>query len=392
MPLAIYVLGLTIFCMTTSEFMVAGMMNTLAEQFGVSVSAVGYLISAFSAGMVVGGPILTAVLLNTPRKKAFVTLTVVFLAGQLLGAIATSYEVMLVSRIVTGVASSAAFGVSISISASLVNENVRGRAVSIIFGGLMIATVLGTPAATWAANAYGWRFSFWAVAVLVLLSGITALRLIPALPRPEPTSLGHEMKAFRNRNLWAAYLTSFLIIGATFAAFSYFAPIFTDLTGFSAASIPLLLVVYGAATVVGNLITGRLADRYTMQLLTVGLILLSAALLVFAIGVNEPLVVIPAIIVIGLVGVPMNPPMVARVLRAGGSGLMINTVHTAIVTFGVVVGSSAGGLAISAGYGLIAPIWVGVVLALAGVLSLLPYLRGGSGHSMPVTHDKPQGS
>lgn len=376
MPLAIYVLSLAIFCMTTSEFMVAGMMNTLAGEFGVSVSQVGYLITAFSAGMVVGGPLLTAALLNMPRKKAFIMLTGVFLAGQLLGAIAGSYEVMMASRIIAGVASSAAFGVSISISASLVEENQRGRAVSIIFGGLMIATVLGTPAATWVADAYGWRFSFWAVAILVLLSGVTALRLIPVLSRPEPTSLRHEMKSFRNRKLWAAYLTSFLIIGATFAAFSYFAPIFTELTGFSTSAVPLLFVVYGAATVVGNLITGRLADRYTMLILTIGLVLLTIGLLTFAIGVHTAAVVIPAVIIIGLVGVPMNPPMVARVIRAGGSGLMVNTVHTAIVTFGVVVGSSVGGLAISAGYGLVAPIWVGVVLALVGVISLLPYMRG----------------
>ncbi|KOY15007.1 MFS transporter, partial [Paenibacillus xylanivorans] len=284
MPLAIYVLSLAIFCMTTSEFMVAGMMNTLAGEFAVSVSQVGYLITAFSAGMVVGGPLLTAALLNMPRKKAFIMLTGVFLAGQLLGAIAGSYEVMMASRIIAGVASSAAFGVSISISASLVEENQRGRAVSIIFGGLMIATVLGTPAATWVADAYGWRFSFWAVAILVLLSGVTALRLIPVLSRPEPTSLRHEMKSFRNRKLWAAYLTSFLIIGATFVAFSYFAPIFTELTGFSPSSVPLLFVVYGAATVVGNLITGRLADRYTMLILTIGLVLLTTGLLTFAIG------------------------------------------------------------------------------------------------------------
>ncbi|OAX48946.1 MFS transporter [Paenibacillus sp. AD87] len=376
MPLAIYVLSSAIFCMTTSEFMVAGMMNTLAGEFGISVSQVGYLITAFSAGMVVGGPLLTAALLNMPRKKAFIMLTGVFLAGQLLGAIAGSYEVMMASRIIAGVASSAAFGVSISISASLVEENQRGRAVSIIFGGLMIATVLGTPAATWVADAYGWRFSFWAVAILVLLSGVTALRLIPVLSRPEPTSLRHEMKSFRNRKLWAAYLTSFLIIGATFAAFSYFAPIFTELTGFSTSAVPLLFVVYGAATVVGNLITGRLADRYTMLILTIGLVLLTFGLLTFAIGVHTAAVVIPAVVIIGLVGVPMNPPMVARVIRSGGSGLMVNTVHTAIVTFGVVVGSSVGGLAISAGYGLVAPIWVGVVLALVGVISLLPYMRG----------------
>ncbi|MGX4586993.1 MFS transporter [Paenibacillus chitinolyticus] len=376
MPFAIYVISLTIFCMTTSEFMVAGMMNTLSEEYGVSVPAVGYLITAFSAGMVVGGPLLTAALLNVSRKKAFLALTAVFFAGQILGALAWSYDAMMVSRIITGVASSAAFGVSISITASLVEADRQGRAVAIVFGGLMLATVLGTPVATWAADAYGWRFSFWAVAVLVLLAGLTALMLVPPLSKPEATSLHREMKSFRNRGLWAAYLTSFLIIGATFAAFSYFSPVFTDLTGFSSEAVPLLLAVYGAATVAGNVITGRLADRYTMPLLASGLLLLLAALLVFALGAREPAAVIPAVIVIGLAGVPMNPPMVARVIRTAGSGLMVSTIHTALVTFGVAVGSSVGGLAISAGYGLTAPLWIGALLALTGLLSLLPYWNG----------------
>lgn len=376
MPFVIYVFSLTIFCMTTSEFMVAGMMNTLSAEFDVTVSAVGYLITAFSAGMVAGGPLLTAGLLNVPKKQAFLSLTAVFLAGQTLGALAWSYEVMMVSRIVTGVASSAIFGVSISVCATLVDEKSRGRAVSSLFTGMMLASVLGTPLATAAAQAYGWRFSFWSVSVLTLLSGVLALRLIPSLPSPFPTQLRKEMKAFQNRHLWAAYTTSFLIIGATFAAFSYFSPIFSNVAGFSTKVIPLLLAAYGVATVVGNFITGRLADRYTMQLLTAGLAVLAVTLLGFALGAHLPVITFIAVLFIGLAGLPMNPLMVARVMRVAEDNTMVNTVHTAIVTFGVVVGSSVGGLLISAGYGLLSPLWLGFGLAAMGLVSLFPYLKG----------------
>ncbi|WP_018751908.1 MFS transporter [Paenibacillus sanguinis] len=375
MPFIIYVLSLTIFCMTTSEFMVAGMMNTLSSEFDVTVSAVGYLITAFSAAMVIGGPLLTAGLLNVPKKQAFLSLTAVFLAGQTLGALAWNYEAMMVSRIVTGVASSAIFGISVSMCAMLVNEKSRGRAVSSLFTGMMLASVLGTPLATAAAQAYGWRFSFWAVSVLTLLSGVLALWLIPSSPKPMQAQLWKELAAFRNRHLWTAYSTSFLIIGATFAAFSYFSPIFTNVTGFSSEVVPLLLAAYGAATVLGNFITGRLADRYTMQLLTAGLVILAAALLSFAAGAHLPVVAISAILFIGLVGLPMNPPMVARVMRVAEGNTMVNTVHTAIVTFGVAVGSSVGGLLISAGYGLRSSLWLGFGLATVGLLSLLPYLK-----------------
>lgn len=375
MPLAIYILGLTMFSMTTSEFMVAGMMSSLAEEFGVSVSAIGYLISGYAAAMVVGGPLLTVGLLKFAKKPALLLLVTFYLLGQTLGAIAWSYEVMMVARIITGVASSAAFGIAISICSSLVGPESRGRAASVVLGGMMVANVLGVPASALIEQAFGWRVSFLAVVVLVLLSGITAQWIIPVSSKPEPLSLGGELAAFRNRKLWAAYATSSLIIGAAFAAFSYFSLILTEVTGFSPTIVPLLLALYGLATVVGNLITGRFADQYTMPILAGGLILLTTALLTFALGAHIKIITMSAVVVIGLVGLPMNPAMAARVMRAGGSGALVNTVHTAVITFGVVIGSSIGGLTISAGYGLVSPLWVGIILGMLGLMSLLPYVR-----------------
>ncbi|MET3291735.1 UNVERIFIED_CONTAM: DHA1 family inner membrane transport protein [Brevibacillus sp. OAP136] len=380
MPFAIYILGLAIFAMTTSEFMVAGMMNTLAADFGVSVSAIGYLISAYAAAMVVGGPLLTVGLLRVSSKRALLALVFLFLLGQTVGALAWNYESMMAARIITGIASSAAFGVSLSICAALVSPDSLGRAASIVLGGLMFATVIGLPATTVVAQSFGWRSSFWAVDLLVLAAGIAAQWIIPASPPATSINLRRELAAFRNRSLWAAYATSALIIGATFAAFSYFSPIFTDLTGFAAEAVPWLLALYGTATVVGNLITGRLADRFMMPILTVGLCLLTASLITLAFGATDPTITIITVIVIGLVGVPMNPAMVTRVMRAGGSSALVNTVHTAVITFGLAVGSSVGGMAISAGYGLTSPLWVGLLLAALGLLSLLPYLRPSSVH------------
>lgn len=143
MPLAIYVLGLMIFSMTTSEFMVAGIMPSLASDFGVSIAAIGYLISAYAAGMIVGGPLLTIGLLKLPRKTAFMSLAFIFLAGQTLGALAPNYELMMAARIITGIASSACFGVAIEIALTLVRPESSGRAASIVLGGLMVATAVG---------------------------------------------------------------------------------------------------------------------------------------------------------------------------------------------------------------------------------------------------------
>ncbi|GIO60842.1 MFS transporter [Paenibacillus cineris] len=377
MPLAIYVLGLMIFSMTTSEFMVAGIMPSLSDEFDVSVAAIGYLISAYAAGMIIGGPLLTVGLLKVPRKKAFLALSTVFLIGQTLGALAPNYELMMAARIITGVASSACFGVSIAIALTLVRPEASGRAASIVLGGLMVATAVGLPAAMLFDQYLGWRASFWAVVVLVLVSGTMGLLLIPKSPKEESQSISlrGELAAFNNRHLWAAFATSMLIIGATFAAFSYFSPILTDVAGFSASMVPLLLGVYGVATVIGNTITGRLADRYMMPIMTIGLVVLTGALIMFGLFAAHQVVAVIAVIVIGLVGVSMNPPMVTRVARASNGGSLVNTFHVSVVNFGIVVGSTIGGLTIDHGYGLASPLWVGAILAVLGLLSLIPYLK-----------------
>ncbi|OZB98277.1 MFS transporter [Paenibacillus sp. XY044] len=386
MPLAIYILGLMIFSMTTSEFMVAGIMPSLSEEFGVSVAAIGYLISAYAAGMIIGGPLLTVGLLKVPRKKAFLMLSAVFLIGQTLGAMAPNYELMMAARIITGVASSACFGVSIAIALTLVRPEASGRAASIVLGGLMVATAVGLPAAMLFDQYFGWRASFWAVVVLVLVSGTMGLLLIPKSPKEESESISlrGELAAFNNRHLWAAFATSMLIIGATFAAFSYFSPILTDVAGFSLSMVPLLLGVYGVATVIGNTITGRLADRYMMPILTIGLAVLAGALLMFGIFASHQIVAVIAIIVIGLVGVSLNPAMVTRVSRASNSGSLVSTFHVSIVNFGIVVGSTIGGLTIDHGYGLESPLWVGAMLAVLGLLSLIPYWRKSPAPADPV--------
>ncbi|KKI92794.1 MFS transporter [Bacillus sp. SA1-12] len=394
MPFAIYVLGLMIFSQTTSEFMVAGMMPSLSTEFEVSVAAIGYLVSAYAAGMIIGGPMLTVGLLKMPRKQAFLALALVFLVGQTLGAVAPNYEVMLIARVITGISSSACFGVSLAICFSLVGPQSRGRAASIVLGGLMVATAIGLPAAMMFDQYFGWRASFWAVVVLVLLSGLLGQLFIPSSPKPESVRIRSELGAFRNSNLWAAYATSMLIIGATFAAFSYFSPILTNLTGFTTKTVPLLLAIYGVATVIGNIITGRLADHYMMPILTIGLVSLAVALVTFGLFAESSTIAMIAVIVVGLVGVPMNPAMATRITRVAGTGSLVTTVHGSVISLGIVIGSAIGGLTIDAGYGLVSPLWVGAVLAILGLLSLLPILRGKSKaqHTSTIRADEQHGS
>ncbi|MFD4910225.1 MFS transporter [Kitasatospora purpeofusca] len=372
MPRAVYVLALGVFAMVTSEFAVAGLMPQLAEGLDATVPQIGYLITAFSVAMSFGGPLLAVALLRTRQKAALMLLFAIFLVGNVLAATASGYPVMLAARVVSGVAAQAFFGISISLCAQLTRPEIRGRAIAVLMNGLMLGTLLGLPLATVIGEHLGWRAAFWAVAVLTAAVALCTLAGVPDADHAEGTgSLRDELGALRDRRLWLAFVTSTLIIGATFTLFSYVNPILTELTGFPAGSVPLLLVAYGAATVVGNTVVGRLADRYALPVLATGLALNAVFLAGLALLAQFRVPAVGLLLGVGLVGVTMNPAMVSRVQRIGGSRPLVNTVHNSFITLGVILSSLLGGLAIDA-WGLRAVLWLGVAMAAAGLLSLFP--------------------
>ncbi len=378
MPLLVYILGLTIFSLTTSEFMVAGMMPSLALALGEPVTRIGYLISLYAIGMVVGGPLITVGMLKLriTKKDGLLGLLSLYVIAQSIAASATSYDVMAIARLATGVAASACFGVSLAICADLVGVHARGRAAAVVIGGLMLASVVGVPMATLIDQHLGWRASFWLVVLLTVLCMVLVTLLMPRSRPSQATSLGSELREFRNPHLWAAYASSGLIIGAIFAAFSYFAPILTEVSGFPPSSIPWLLGIYGVANVVGNGVVGRFADQYTIPIMVGGMLILSISLALFAVFAHDQTISIALLVVTGLVGMSMNPAIIARVMRTAHPGPLVNTIHTSVINIGLGAGSWIGGLGIAAGYGLRSPLWVGVALAVLALISLLPLLGG----------------
>ncbi|MFI1299185.1 MFS transporter [Streptomyces noursei] len=201
---------------------------------------------------------------------------------------------------------------------------------------------------------------------------------VPGTARVEGgEGIRQEAVAFRRPRLWLAFSTSTLIVGATFAAFSYLNPVLTEVTGFATGTVPLLLIAYGAATVVGNTVVGRLADRHPVGVQVVGQTLNALFLAGFALLAHLAVPAVAMMLGIGLVGVTMNPAMATRVQRAGNAGPLVNSVHSSFITLGVIVGSSFGGLVIDS-HGLRAPLWLGAGLAVLGLLTLLPDLFRGA--------------
>lgn len=377
MPLAVYILGLAIFSIGTAELMVAGMTATLSHAFGISVGEVGHLISYYAFGVMLGGPVLTYFFLKykVQYRKVLLMLLALYVVIQGLSAFISSHAILIVIRFVTGVLCAGCLSLSLAISMAMVPNHNRPRAAAIVIGGFMISTVFGVPLATMIDQQWGWRITFGLVAVLVFICLIALERLLPEVSGGEQIKMEEEIKAFKNKAYWKACATSCLILGASFAAFSYFVPVLVDITGFSMQVVPFILMAFGFSNIVGNTITGRLAHNHSLKIMLVGLTILSISLFAFAIFAEYKTVAIIAIILIGLSGVPMNPAMMARIVSVAHPGPMVNAVHTSVINIGLGGGSYIGGLAITNGYGLSSGLWIGAVLAVLALASLLPYIR-----------------
>lgn len=379
MPLVVYILGLAIFSLGTAELMVAGMMSTLSEAFDITVGEVGHLISYYAFGVMLGGPILTYVFLKfkAPYRTTLLWLLGLYVIVQGFSAFVSDYNVLVAIRIVTGILCAGCLSLSLATSMALVPVESRPRAASIVIAGFMVSNVFGVPLATIIDQQWGWRMSFGLVAILVFICLCALVRLLPPMAGGSTIKMAEEIKAFKNKAYWKACTTSCLILGASFAAFSYFVPVLVDVSDFNMQTVPFILMLYGLANIVGNMITGRLAYRHSLAIMVVGLIVLSISLLGMALFAQYQSIAILAVIFIGLSGVPMNPAMMARIVSVAHPGPMVNAVHTSVINIGLGGGSYLGGMAISSGYGLRSALWIGLILALLALLSVLPYARRG---------------
>lgn len=379
MPLAVYVLGLSIFSLGTAELMVAGMMSTLSEAFGITVGEVGHLISYYAFGVMLGGPVLTYFFLKfkAPYRTTLLWLLSLYVVVQGSSAFISDYSLLVAIRIVTGVLCAGCLSLSLATSMALVPIEHRPRAASVVIAGFMVSNVFGVPLATIIDQHWGWRISFGLVAILVFICLLALARLLPSLAAGGTLKMAEELNAFKNKAYWKACTTSCLILGASFAAFSYFVPVLVDVSNFSMQAVPFILMLYGLANIVGNMITGRLAYRHSLAIMVVGLTILSLSLLGMALFAEYQAIAIIAVILIGLSGVPMNPAMMARIVSVAHPGPMVNAVHTSVINIGLGGGSYLGGMAIASGYDLRSALWIGMVLAILALASVLPYLRRG---------------
>ncbi|GAA5018751.1 MFS transporter [Terrabacter aeriphilus] len=390
MPLGLLALALGGFGIGLTEFVIAGLLSTVAGDLGVSIPTAGYLISGYALAVVVGALGLTPVLGSWRPKRALLVLMVLFVAGNVLSAVATGYGVLLLGRVVAALAHGAFFGIGSVLAASLVPADRRAGAISVMFGGLTLANVLGVPLGTFVGQQWGWRATFAVIAVVGVAAAAGIAALVPdAAAERREAGLRTELAAFRSGQVWFSLGMTVLVFGGMFGAFMYVEPLLTRVSGFGESAVPWLLVLFGVGLFAGNLLGGRWADRALNRTLVWLTLALAVSLVAFALLSGTRLGSAAMLLAMGFFGFATVPGLQMRVLEhATGASTMASSANIAAFNVGNFLGVWVSGLAIAAGLGWTSPLWVGAAFAALGLLVL--GLAARAQRARPVREDVPE--
>ncbi|RKT53375.1 MFS transporter [Saccharothrix australiensis] len=366
MPPALVALAVGAFGIGTTEFVIVGLLPQVAADLGVSIPSAGLLVSGYALSVVVGAPLVTAAGSRLPRKRLLVGLMGLFILGNAVSAVADGYALLMVGRVVAALCHGAFFGVGAVVAAGLVAPDRRARAIALMFTGLTAANVLGVPMGTALGQGFGWRSTFWAVALLGVAGLVGIVALVP--PQPASDGLRGELAVFRRPGVWLALATTALGFGAVFASFTYLAPMMTEVAGFAPGAVTWLLVLFGAGLCAGNVLGGRAADRDLLPSLYAILAVLVVVLAVFAFTAGWQVSAAITVALLGVAGFATVAPLQTRVLQqAEGAPALASAANIAAFNLGNAVGAWLGGVAIDAGFGYTSPNWVAAAMALAAL-------------------------
>ena len=355
-----------------TEFAPMGLLNIMAADLDVSIPAAGLLVSAYAFGVVLGAPLMTLTTGRIPRRTLLIGLMAIFTLGNLLSAVSTGYEMLLVSRVITSLNHGAFFGVGSIVAAGLVPANKRAGAVAAMFMGLTIANVVGVPLAAWAGDQIGWRAAFWGIAGLGVVA-MAALRL--TLPRVSAAATGNvlaELRVLGRGPVLAALALTVLGSSAMFTVFTYIAPILEQETHASVAFVTAMLVTYGLGLTLGNWMGGRFADRSVDRTLIVTLALLSLLLVAFAVAMPWAGPAALLIFLWGVASFALVPPLQMRVMAAAADAPnLASAMNIGAFNLGNALGALLGGAVIGTGLGFPAVALAGAATAAGGLVLVL---------------------
>ncbi|WP_034916753.1 MULTISPECIES: MFS transporter [Erwinia] len=379
MPLSLLALALSAFAIGTTEFVIMGLLPEVAGDLQVSIPSAGWLISGYALGVAIGAPIMALLTARLPRRLTLILLMVIFIVGNGLCALAFSYNLLMLARVVTALCHGAFFGIGAVVAASLVAPGKQASAVALMFTGLTLANVLGVPLGTWFGQLFGWRATFWGVAMIGILAFIALFVSLPRHREEKPVHLASEISALANGKLWLSLLMTIFFAAAMFTLFSYIAPLLLQVTGVSDKGVSWTLFLIGAGLTVGNILGGKLADWKVSFSLILSFSLIALFSLAFSWTSHALWLAEITLFLWAMATFATVPGLQINVVRHGNEAPnLVSTLNISAFNVGNALGAWVGGAVIGKGYGLTAVPIAAALLAVMGlIICLITFRRTG---------------
>ncbi|MDY7430333.1 MFS transporter [Bacillus sp. V26] len=370
---ALLALAISAFAIGTTEFISVGLLPLISDDLHIPVTTAGLTVSLYALGVTFGAPILTSLTSSMSRKTLLLWIMIIFIAGNTMAASASSIGILLAARVISAFSHGVFMSIGSTIAADLVPENKRASAISIMFTGLTVATVTGVPFGTLIGQQLGWRFAFMVIIAVGIIAGIANGILVPSnLRKGTKTTMRDQLKLVTNGRLLLLFVITALGYGGTFVVFTYLSPLLQEVTGFKAGTVAIILLVYGIAIAIGNMIGGKLSNRNPIAALFYMFIV--QALVLFTLTFTAPYKIagLITILFMGLLAF-MNVPglqvyVVMLAERFVPSAVDVaSAINIAAFNAGIALGSFLGGV-ITDSIGLIHTAWIGALMVAGAVI------------------------
>ena len=360
------------FCIGTTEFVAMGLIQEISHNLHVTIPVAGHFISAYALGVTIGAPIIAILAAKVPRKILLIALMLFYGIANGVTAFANNYESMLISRFIAGLPHGAYFGIAALVVAEFAGKQKRASAVAKLMMGLNVATVIGVPFATWLGQNYGWRAGFEFSASIAFLTVIAICFFIPQMQQKQTASIQNELRGLKNTQMWLTLAVGAIGFGGLFSVYSYVSPILTEYTHASIQVVPFALASIGLGLVIGGLIAGHFADKNLNKAIIWVLLTNACSYVICALLIGNLYTAFAALFLVSFSIAGLGPLLQTRLMDVAGEAqsLAASLNHSAF-NIANAFGAFLGGWLISHGMGWLAPIWVGVLLSLGGLVILL---------------------
>ncbi|MCY9001728.1 MFS transporter [Bacillus spizizenii] len=370
---ALLALAVSAFAIGTTEFISVGLLPLISDDLHIPVTTAGLTVSLYALGVTFGAPILTSLTSSMSRKTLLLWIMLIFIAGNTMAATASSIGILLAARVVSAFSHGVFMSIGSTIAADIVPEDKRASAISIMFTGLTVATVTGVPFGTFIGQQLGWRFAFMVIIAVGIIAFITNGILVPSkLRKGTKTTMRDQLKLVTNGRLLLLFVITALGYGGTFVVFTYLSPLLQEVTGFKAGTVAVILLGYGIAIAIGNMIGGKLSNRNPIAALFYMFIV--QAIVLFTLTITAPyqtagLITILCMGLLAFINVPgLQVYVVMLAERFVPSAVDVaSAMNIAAFNAGIALGSYLGGV-ITDSIGLIHTAWIGGLMVVGAVI------------------------